>query len=299
MEAFLSKRSPIPKSRKIIEEMAKIPKPITCDQKYGKIGSGGSGAIYLQTYKGKIVARKEIVDCAGWVRNTYVRHLETEAITHKEVNGKAPSRTIELIEIVSTGEIALLMKLIEEQNVEEFLRSRQLEDPQKAALAIECAQAIAELHRSGIIHRDIKESNLFMGHKIIIGDFGTAKIEGTEDLVRKIYGSHPVGSPSHLAPEFQVMRDPSVTADIYAFGVILHRILSGENLIDENKSSQEAFGWHRHGKLGNRDLVGWKIVQACLEKDPKKRPGSMESVRDGIGEEFERAKIKIPEFCSE
>lgn len=299
MEAFLSKRSPIPKSRKIIEEIAKVPRPFKSDKTYGLIGTGGCAEIHLYTHNGEVVAKKgpngyNYAD--RMIRSTII---EIEGTMLEEAKKRAGERTVQLIKVVNNQWTELLIKLIEWQNLDEFLKNRQLENPQKAALAIECAQAIAELHRSGIIHRDIKESNLFMGHKIIIGDFGTAKIEGTEDLVRKIYGSHPVGSPSHLAPEFQVMRDPSVTADIYAFGVILHRILSGESLIDENKSSQEAFGWHRHGKLGNRDLVGWKIVQACLEKDPKKRPGSMESVRDGIGEEFERAKIKIPEFCSE
>jgi serine/threonine-protein kinase len=94
--------------------------------------------------------------------------------------------------------------------------------------------AMIEAHALGVVHRDLKPANLFLTHReggapwIRVLDFGVSKLVGDDDNELTATAS-VLGSPAYMAPE-QVKSSKHVDArcDLWALGVILHRLLTGE-----------------------------------------------------------------------
>jgi serine/threonine protein kinase len=88
-----------------------------------------------------------------------------------------------------------------------------------------CARALEHAHRRGIIHRDIKTSNILLTSdgRVKIGDFGIAKIDAAE--ITEILGT--VGSPRFMSPEQFMERPLTRQTDIYSLGAVLYELLAG------------------------------------------------------------------------
>jgi serine/threonine-protein kinase len=100
-----------------------------------------------------------------------------------------------------------------------------------AAIGAAAADALDYVHRQGLLHRDVKCSNLMLvqqcsrlGERVRLIDFGTvAAVEPTVGRVRKV-----VGSVAYLAPELlRAEAEASAASDVYGLGVVLYRMLTG------------------------------------------------------------------------
>ena len=139
----------------------------------------------------------------------------------------------------------------------------------------ELAEALDYIHHQEIIHRDIKLENILIterGH-IRLTDFGLS-IE--ENFNRSNDGI--VGTPLYLAPEVISGRGVSHQSDVYAFGVVLYQLLTGEPPFN-TKSMSDLIHCHcsvepqRVERLVPDIPPVWgDFVAACLEKNPNKRP---------------------------
>ncbi len=97
-----------------------------------------------------------------------------------------------------------------------------------AEMLDQVAQALADAHQQGIVHRDVKPANILLDESgnAYLSDFGIAK--DLMDEMQKTTDGAMMGTPDYISPE-QILNDPiTAQTDIYSLGAVLYEILSGE-----------------------------------------------------------------------
>lgn len=127
-----------------------------------------------------------------------------------------------------------VMELLRGESLDATLgRERRLSTERVVALARDAAQGLAAAHASGIVHLDIKPENLFLlassrGSTLKILDFDLAWVPGVEDPSERHGRLILRGTAKYMAPE-QILGDPvDARTDVYALGVVLFRLLTGQ-----------------------------------------------------------------------
>ncbi|NUT06368.1 MAG: serine/threonine protein kinase, partial [Hamadaea sp.] len=125
----------------------------------------------------------------------------------------------------STGHVPyLVMEFVEGVTLADRLRSGPLPPPEAAAIAAQVASGLAEAHRLGVVHRDVKPGNIMLtaaGVKIL--DFGIATLANGRDSD----GGRLIGTPTYTAPERLRPGAATPAADVYSLGVVLYEMLTG------------------------------------------------------------------------
>lgn len=122
-----------------------------------------------------------------------------------------------------------VMEYLEGESLARVLRERSiLPDVEAVTIVAEVLEALDVAHRAGVIHRDVKPSNVFLRHgrEAVLLDFGIAKT-GSMALTRQ---GQILGTPSYLAPERLREKEVAVDgrADIFSLGVLLFTMLTGK-----------------------------------------------------------------------
>jgi serine/threonine-protein kinase len=126
---------------------------------------------------------------------------------------------------------------------ERFVPGRPLPDDEAEAIATELAAGLAHAHAHGLVHRDLKPANVLFDHedRPRIADFGIAWIAGGPTLTE---AGTVLGTAAYISPEQAAGRSATPASDVYAFGVILFRMLTGR-LPFESESALELADMHR------------------------------------------------------
>jgi tRNA A-37 threonylcarbamoyl transferase component Bud32 len=173
------------------------------------------------------------------------------------------------------GRLGLWMEWIDGETLDEALRrGGPLAAREAALVGIELCRALAAVHAAGLVHRDVKLANVKreQGGRIVLMDFGSATRSGSDDLLAALSGT-----PLYLPPEAFEGLDSGRSADIYALGVCLYRLVSGEYPL-EPATAEEMRQAHRERRLvplrdRNPNLppafVG--IVERAMSIDPGRR----------------------------
>ncbi|MDX1632263.1 MAG: serine/threonine-protein kinase [Thermoanaerobaculia bacterium] len=199
--------------------------------------------------------------------------------------------------------------------VEEFLEGSDLDAriDQAGGLAysqqldylIQLARGLGHAHAEGVIHRDVKPSNVRILHddSLKILDFGVAKRTDAESKLTQV--GNTVGTAAYLSPELLRGREASPASDVFAFGVVAYRLLAEERPFAATSiSGVLAQILHEDPKPLRRIWRGCPrrleaMVHRCLEKEPGDRPPSFREIRNELEEiAFETlGGGSVPEGC--
>ncbi|MDY7094714.1 MAG: protein kinase [Acidobacteriota bacterium] len=249
----------------------------------GLLGVGGMGMVYraLDERLDIPVALKLLrPDRAG---NEKLRaRFRQELILARQVSHRNVVRIHDLGEV---GEIYFLtMDFVEGQSLKEILESSGRLDPAEAVdIGRQLARGLNAAHREGVVHRDLKPGNILVSPagRAYITDFGIASSASAAGLT--VTGSI-IGTPDYLSPEQARGEKADHRADLYALGLILYEMLTGD-LPFAGGSLTEVLAQRISGRPENlldarRDIPPElaAVVQRCLENDPDRRYQSAEEI---------------------
>lgn len=167
----------------------------------------------------------------------------------------------------------IVMEYIEGHTLRDELLQRGRMSPDVAlSLFIPCLEALGHAHQLGIVHKDLKPSNLILsGSKLRIVDFGVARVMGQQSLTatRELSGTLP-----YLAPEYLVDKEATPAVDVYQMGLILcevligHQVVNAESLLDCLRLYNEGDLSPPHALL--QTPLG-PLLEKCLRHDPRAR----------------------------
>ena len=197
-----------------------------------RIGVGAYGAVYQarQPFVDRQVAIKIILpEFAN--RPDFVRRFESEAQLVAQLEH---IHIVPLYDYWRDPEGAyLVMRLMKGGSLEDLIRIGALPLVQVARILEQVGSALAAAHRRGIVHRDLKPANILLDEEgnAYLSDFGIAKALGKKSGFT-VTGAI-VGTPAYITPEQAQSQPVSPRTDIYALGVVLYELLTGEHPFPE------------------------------------------------------------------
>ena len=274
-----------------------------------KLGEGGMGEVYraTDTKLKRDVAIKVLP--AGFTEDKErLARFEREAQLLAQLHHPNIASIFGLEE--SDGTRALVMELVEGPTLAERLEHGALPFNESLSVSLQIAQALEEAHEKGIVHRDLKPQNIkaSIEGKVKVLDFGLAKamdpagggmavsphdlahsptvtFDGTREGVI-------LGTAAYMAPEQARGGAVDKRADIWAFGVVLWEMLTGERLFAEG-SLVDTLSAVMRKEIDLAKLPATvpprvhELVRRCLERNPKNRLHDIADARVVL-EEVER-----------
>jgi len=153
-------------------------------------------------------------------------------------------------------------------------------------LLAEVADALAYAHARGIVHRDVKPSNIMIaGDHAVLVDFGVA--QAVEEAI-DITGGHFVGTTQYMAPEQFASSDVDGRADVYSLAVVIFEVLTGrfpDEITADGPASQPRKAPTPRSLAGLRPEVPRELsdlVEKALAAEPQTRLASATALRDGL-----------------
>ena len=236
-----------------------------------KIGAGGMGEVYL--------ARDTKLD-----RQIALKFLPAHMMTEeshrtrfvREARAAAKLNHPNIVTIHEVGEFEerpfFAMELVEGSSLRHILSEEELSLDRIIDLAIGIAEGLSKAHQSGVVHRDIKSSNIVIdsGGRPKILDFGLAAVSGSEKLTKP---GVALGTVAYMSPEQVRGEEIDHRSDLFSFGVVVYELIAGVTPFDRNndaatmqaimREAPSSVTQHRPGVPA--DLQ--RILSKLLEKD--------------------------------
>ena len=257
------------------------------------LGEGGMGRVYLaEDTKLKRKVALKVLPAAGSGDDEARRRLLREAQAAAALDHSNICAIYEVDEASDPCYIA--MQYVEGETLEARMEKGRLSLDDSLDIAAQIAGALCEAHAHGIIHRDVKPSNVMLSRRgqVKVLDFGLAKtasvaLPGRDKAETKSLLTAPgmvLGTVPYMSPEQLRAKPVDARTDIFSFGAVLYEMLSGRRAF-ARASDAETIGAILHERpndLSSVDLgipkVLEDVVGKCLAKDASERYQTMEQV---------------------
>jgi WD40 repeat protein/tRNA A-37 threonylcarbamoyl transferase component Bud32 len=214
-----------------------------------RIGEGGMGEVWVADQLEPIrrrVAAKMIK--RGMDSKTVLARFEAERQALALMDHPNIAKVLDA-DTTDDGRPFFVMDLVKGTPITEFCDARKLSARERLGLFVQVCGAIQHAHQKGIIHRDVKPSNVLVAlhderpvPKVI--DFGVAKAVGQQLTEKTVYTGFGalIGTPAYMAPEQATFNqlDVDTRADVYALGVLLYELLAGSPPFEPERLKQAA-----------------------------------------------------------
>ena len=194
-------------------------------QTQAEIGSGGMGTVYRARDKrtGLVVAVK-LLHAHLAQDEAYLERFRREAHIATSLESSHVVKVLDYGE--DQGAPFIAMEFVAGKSLRAILRERgRLSENEALAIAVQVVDALAEAHRKGVVHRDIKPQNIMItpDGTVKVADFGIARADDYSTITQTgaFFGTVQYAAPEH----FQGKAD--TRSDIYSLGVVLYQMLSG------------------------------------------------------------------------
>ncbi|MEO0477990.1 MAG: serine/threonine-protein kinase [Planctomycetota bacterium] len=246
-----------------------------------KLGQGGAGTVF----RAQDLELQEAVAIKFLKENALsdpaqVELLRNEVRTARLVSHANVCRVHDLG--VVDGHAFLTMEFVEGEDLGSLIRRIGRIPTDKALeIATQVGGGLRAAHERGIIHRDLKPGNVMIDANgdVRLTDFGLAgHVRTLEDEVS--IG----GTPAYMAPELFRGETPSVESDIYAFGILLYELLTGErpfrgsNLQELRAAHESPIRPSLEGRIVDVNPQIERVLTRCLSIDPRQRPHDLVEV---------------------
>jgi predicted Ser/Thr protein kinase/poly(3-hydroxybutyrate) depolymerase len=251
-----------------------------------EIGHGGMGIVYrAEDIKlSRPVALKFLPP--EWTRDKSARERFSQEA--RAAAALAHPNICTVYEVDDGGEHPFIaMEYVEGESLREKTRRGPLSLEEALAIASQAAEGLEAAHRKGIIHRDIKSSNIMVTDKgqAKIMDFGLAKIRGGSSLTGE---GATIGTVAYMSPEQARGEKVDQRTDIWSLGVVLYEMLTGELPFrgERDVSLLYSIVHEEPRSLGDRkppvppDLQ--RVIERALEKNPALRYQTAAEMRRDI-----------------
>jgi serine/threonine protein kinase len=219
---------------------------------------------------GREVALKRVGSAPGGA-DVDVRRAEREARLAARLNHP---HVVAVFDLVDDGDQQwMVMELVEGTNLSQIVKTNGALPPdQVAPILAQVADALAAAHTAGIVHRDVKPSNILVSPdgNVKLTDFGIARTEADAALTQT---GLVTGSPAYLAPEVATGRSATEASDMWSFGATLCHALTGRPPYEASDNVMGALYRIVNDEPPRPTSAGWlaPLLAATMVKDPALR----------------------------
>ncbi|WP_371577606.1 serine/threonine-protein kinase [Streptomyces sp. NBC_01314] len=197
----------------------------------GVLGRGGMGTVWRAKDEtlGRTVAVKELRFPSS-IDEEEKRRLITRTLREAKAIARIRNNAaVTVFDVVHEDDRPwIVMELVEGKSLAEAIREDGVLEPRRAAeVGLAILDVLRAAHREGILHRDVKPSNVLLDKhdgRVVLTDFGIAQVEGDPSITST---GMLVGAPSYISPERARGHKPGPAADLWSLGGLLYAAVEG------------------------------------------------------------------------
>jgi serine/threonine protein kinase len=240
------------------------------------LGRGGMGTVWRAEDEtlGRTVAVKELRFPSN-IDEDEKRRLITRTLREAKAIARIRNNSaVTVFDVVEEDDRPwIVMELVEGKSLAEVIREDGLLEPKRAAeVGLAILDVLRSAHREGILHRDVKPSNVLLESetdRVVLTDFGIAQVEGDPSITST---GMLVGAPSYISPERARGHKPGPAADLWSLGGLLYAAVEGVPPYDKGSAIATLTAVMTEAMEEPKNAGPLKdVIYGLLTKDPVKR----------------------------